>query len=100
MEEIIVENAIRQMQEAIGNFLDAAVKALNLIANAFPQVIRAALDSIQSLNSIGTIDTARVYAAASRKELHYMTHAKKLRVRKKYYNRVKKRIARRKEIKA
>lgn len=95
MEEIIVENAIRQMQEAIGNLLDAAVKALNLIANAFSQVIRAALDSIQSLNSIGTIDTARVYAAASRKELYYMTRAKKLRVRKKYYNRVKRRIAKR-----
>ena len=29
-----------------------------------------------------------------------MTRAKKLRVRKKYYNRVKKRIARRREIKA
>ena len=51
-----------------------------------------ALDAIQAIEAA---EAARVYAAANRRELYCMTRAKKLRVRKKYYNRVKRRIAKR-----
>lgn len=94
MEETAWTNALREMQEAVSNFFDAIGEAMGLIADAFSQVIGPALDAIQA------IEAARVYAAANRRELYCMTRAKKLRVRKKYYNRVKKRIARRREIKA
>lgn len=94
MEETAWTNALREMQEAVSNFFDAIGEAMGLIADAFSQVIGPALDAIQA------IEAARVYAAANRRELNCMTRAKKLRVRKKYYNRVKKRIARRREIKA
>lgn len=97
MEETVWTNALREMQEAISNFSDAIGEAMGLIADAFPQVIGPALDAIQAIEAA---EAARVYAAANRRELYCMSRAKKLRVRKKYYNRVKKRIARRREIKA
>ena len=100
VEETICKNALRELYEAMENLCDAIGEAMALIADAFFQTVRPVLDSILNLIGIGAIVAARVYAAASRKELYYMTRAKKLRVRKKYYNRVKKRIARRKEIKA
>ena len=65
---------------------------MGLIADAFSQVIGPALDAIQAIEAA---EAARVYAAANRRELYCMTRAKKLRVRKKYYNRVKRRIAKR-----
>ena len=97
MEETAWTNALREMQEAVSNFFGTIGEAMGLIADAFPQVIGPVLDAIQAIEAA---EAARVYAAANRRELHCMTRAKKLRVRKKYYNRVKKRIARRREIKA
>ena len=95
MEETAWTNALREMQEAVSNFFDAIGEAMGLIADAFSEMIRPALDSVMNLIGIGAIEAACVYAAASRKELYCMTRAKKLRVRKKYYNRVKRRIAKR-----
>ena len=92
MEETVWTNALSEMQEAISNFFDAIGEAVGLIADAFSQVIGPALDAIQAIEAA---EAARVYAAANRRELYCMTRAKKLRVRKKYYNRVKRRIAKR-----
>ena len=92
MEETAWTNALRERQEAVSNFFDAIGEAMGLIADAFSQVIGPALDAIQAIEAA---EAARVYAAANRRELHCMTRAKKLRVRKKYYNRVKRRIAKR-----
>ena len=92
MEETAWTNALREMQESVSNFFDAIGEAMGLIADAFSQVIGPALDAIQAIEAA---EAARVYAAANRRELHCMTRAKKLRVRKKYYNRVKRRIAKR-----
>lgn len=92
VEETICKNALRESYEAMENLSNAIGEAMALIADAFSQVIGPALDAIQANEAA---EAARVYAAANRRELYCMTRAKKLRVRKKYYNRVKRRIAKR-----
>ena len=92
MEETAWTHELREMQEAVSNFFGTIGEVMGLIADAFSQVIGPALDAIQAIEAA---EAARVYAAANRRELYCMTRAKKLRVRKKYYNRVKRRIAKR-----
>ena len=52
------------------NLSNAIGEAMALIADAFFQTVRPVLDSIMNLIGIGAIVAARVYAAASRKELY------------------------------
>ena len=90
------------LQEAIDNLSEAAWQFVIALADAISEAaltcyeIMANWQMPESLTAL--LDYSKVLAQATPKELHYINNAKKARTRKKYINRVKRRI--RKEQKA
>lgn len=90
------------LQEAIDNLAEAAWQFGIALVDAISEAaltcceIMANWQLPESLTAL--LDYSKILAQATPKELHYINNAKKARTRKKYINRVKRRI--RKEQKA
>ena len=84
------------VQEAIDNLVEAARQFAAALTDAINEAARACREIMASWQLLESwaalLDCPKVLAQATPKELHYILNAKKGRTRKKYYNRMKRRI--------
>lgn len=80
--------AVREILEAVIPAWDHVVEAVKHITAAFGELVQPVIDGIAAI-----LDSDRaIMAEATPKERHYILHAKRWRVRKKYYDRVRRRV--------
>lgn len=79
---------VQAILEAIEPAWEHVTEAVRHITAAMAEIIQPVIDGIAAI-----LDTDRaIMAAATPKERHYILHAKKWRVRKKYYDRARRRM--------
>lgn len=82
----------QEILEAVKPAWDHVVEAVKLITAELGELIQPVIDGIAAIR-----DSDRaIMAEATQKERHYILHAKRWRVRKKYYDRVRRRVLARK----
>lgn len=84
------------IQEVINKLVESVRQFAHTLCDVLNETMHALLDAMAELNLQENFNTwfeaTNVLEQATTKEKHYILHAKKVRTRKKYFNRVKRRI--------
>lgn len=78
----------QEILEAVKPAWDHVVEAVKQINAAFGELVQPVIDGIATILGINRA----IMAEATPQERHYILHAKRRRVRKKYYDRVRRRV--------